>query len=60
MKLISSLILAAGCVLILSCSTHDEPPASPPAPPSVAPSATAPAHDNVAGGLSTPEPGETE
>jgi hypothetical protein len=38
---------------------HDERQAAPPTPPSV-PSATTPAHDNVAGGLATPEPGETE
>lgn len=59
MKLISSLFLLASCVFVLSCALHDEKQATPPAPPSV-PSATTPAHDDVAGGLATPEPGEIE
>jgi hypothetical protein len=58
MKPISSLFLVASCLLMVSCSKHEQtravPPASPPAVPS------APTNDNVAGGLATPEPGETE
>lgn len=60
MKLISLLILVSSCVVVLSCTVHDERQAGPPAAPSPVPSATTPAHDNVAGGFSKPEPGETE
>ncbi len=60
MKPISSLFLVASCLLIVSCSTHDQTQAVLPASPSPVPSASAPTHDNVAGGLATPEPGETE
>src|SRR5688500_2893508 len=60
MKPISSLFLVASCLLVLSCSGHDQTQAIAPAAPSPVPSASAPAHDNVAGGLATPEPGETE
>ncbi len=60
MKLISFLILVASCLLVISCSSHDEQQAGPPVAPSAAPSATTPSHDKVAGGFAKPEPGETE
>ena len=60
MKPISSLFLVAGCLLALSCSRHDETQAVLPAPTSPVPSASPPAHESVAGGFATPEPGETE
>lgn len=60
MKIIKLLSLIATCVMISSCSGHDLKQAGPPAPPSPPPNATASVHDNVAGGFSKPEPGETE
>jgi len=60
MKPISSLFLVTSCLLTLSCSRHEQTQAGPPAAPPPVPSAPAPPHDNVAGGLATPEPGETE
>lgn len=60
MKPISSLFLVAISLLMLSCSRHDQTQAVPPEAPSPAPAASTPAHDNAAGGLATPEPGETE
>ncbi|MCA1604275.1 MAG: hypothetical protein LC775_02050 [Acidobacteria bacterium] len=58
MKPISSLFLVASCLLMLSCSRHEQTQAVPQAAPSTV--SRAPAHDNVAGGFAAPEPGEKE
>ncbi len=60
MKSSRSLFVAVVCLITLSCSVPDRAQVGPPAAPSPVPGATAPVHDNVAGGLATPEPGETE
>ena len=61
MKTIKLLSLVASiCFMISSCSGHEQQHAGAPAPPSPPPAATASVHDNVAGGFSKPEPGETE
>lgn len=60
MKSISSLFLVASCLLMLSCSRHDQTQAVPPGAPSPVSGASSPAQDNAAGGLARPEPGETE
>jgi hypothetical protein len=60
MKTIHVMLLLGCCVLVFSCTnnTRVEPPSAPAA--AASPTAPPPAHENVAGGLSTPEPGETE
>ena len=60
MKLTTTLILVAMAVFVLSCSRHGPTKAEPPPAPPPVPTATTPAHDNVAGGFAKPEPGETE
>lgn len=60
MKSFVLVTLIASSFFVISCTPHDQGTTGPPAPPSPVPGSTAPAHDNVAGGLATPEPGETE
>jgi hypothetical protein len=58
MKPTHVLLIALCGVFAFSCANHNRIDA-PPAPPAPVQSPTA-VHENVAGGLATPEPGETE